>query len=73
MNNNEKEYNQLEKDLEEDNESEDVCHDSLSPAVCDCCGKRLLMDEWEEFESMCEECTWENTSGILDDNPEEEM
>lgn len=75
MNKLEEEYKKYEKELQElDSETEDKFHaehDSLSSAICDCCGKRLSVDEWEEWESMCEECMWEATSGLIDDTNEE--
>lgn len=73
MNKLEEEYNKYEKELQDlDSETEEK-FDNLSSAICDCCGKRLSIDEWEEFESLCEECMWEATSGLIDDQTEEEL
>ena len=75
MTNKEKEYTDIEATLGNLDNAEDDSYlpDSLSPAICDCCGARLSIDEWEEFESMCEECTWESTSGMIWDDTEKEL
>ena len=47
--------------------------DNLSKAYCDVCGARLTVNEYEEWESFCEECMFEETSGLIDDVVEEEL
>lgn len=71
--NKEEEYIKIEKELEELDSTEEQKFDNLSSAICDCCGARLSINEWEEFESFCEECIWESTSGLIDDTIEEEV
>ena len=75
MTNKEKEYTDIEATLGNLDNAEDDSYlpDSLSPAICSCCGNRLSVDEWEEFEDTCEECMWNETSGLIDDNTEDEL
>lgn len=70
-NNKDKEYEQLEKDLEE--LAEDILPDSISEHCCEVCGTRLYIREEEVFDMMCEECAWAQTSGLIDDNEEKEL
>lgn len=59
---------------EEDNESDDSeSYDSLNSNSCNICGRRLLNDEWEEFEDMCSDCAYDETSGIITDSPEKDL
>ena len=67
------EYNNLESSYLNMDNQEEIIYDNLSEAQCVCCGVRLTKSEWHEFEDACEECTWENTSGIIDDIPEDEV
>ena len=70
----EKEYIKIERALEElDNTEEEEVFDNLSSVDCNCCGNRLSVDEWQEFEDMCEECMFESTSGLIDYRTEEEL
>lgn len=72
--NKEKEYTNVEKDLEEIvEEYEEQEYDNLSTHNCSHCGARLTVQEWEEMEDECSECAWTNTSGIIDDNVDEEL
>ena len=41
--------------------------DNLSTHVCDSCGARLTVPEFEEYESFCEDCMYQDTSGLIDD------
>ena len=41
--------------------------DNLSSHVCDSCGARLTVPEFEEYESFCEDCMYQDTSGLIDD------
>lgn len=68
----EKEYAELEKALEWEEEHQEPI-DNLSQHSCSACGARLTKAEWEEYEDTCTQCMWEDTSGIIDDNPEEEL
>jgi len=70
-NDKEKEYEQLEKDLEE--LAEDILPDSISEHNCEECGTRLYTREEEQFSGLCEECAWNQTSGLIDDDEEEEL
>lgn len=73
MKNKEEEYINIEKDLllhnPDPNPPEVV--DNLSAFNCTSCGVRLTVNEWQEFEDTCEECMYEQTSGIIDDEGEE--
>ena len=75
MTNKDKEYLDLEKDLEFnfEEETDESRFDNLSDHNCTCCGNRLLKEEYEEFEDTCSDCMFEMTGGIIDDNPEEEL
>lgn len=60
------------EDLIEEQEVEKV-YDNVSQVNCDSCGARLTVDEWQDNESVCTDCLWEQTSGIVTDNPEDEL
>lgn len=74
MNNNndkEKEYKDLEEQLEEI--EEDILPNSISNSSCELCGARMTINEVDAFDTMCEECAWESTSGLIDDDEEKEL
>lgn len=74
MNNNndkEKEYKELEEHLEE--MEEDILPDSISSCSCELCGARMTTEEVEAFDTICEECAWDTTSGLIDDDEEREL
>lgn len=47
--------------------------DNISQQQCSQCGARLKVDEYQEFEDVCGECVYDNTSGLIDDNIEQEL
>lgn len=67
----EEEYANLEAELPEQDYPEPV--DNLSTMYCAHCGARMTRVEWEEYEDSCEECVWNDTSGLIDDDPEAEI
>lgn len=66
-----KEYRELEKQLED--KEEEILPDSISNCNCEMCGNRMTTEEVEAFETTCEECTWNDTSGLIDDEEEREL
>lgn len=55
--------------LEDEDEDINQTYDNLSLKYCAGCGARMTKDEEEEFEDRCHQCVWEETSGLIDDNP----
>jgi hypothetical protein len=53
--------------LERDEEYE--YFENYSSCYCSKCGTRMEIREWEEFEDTCEGCIWEDTQGIITDDP----
>lgn len=47
--------------------------DQLSSHCCSQCGARMTKSEYEEFEGECGECVYEDTAGLIDDDPEQEL
>lgn len=68
-----KEKEELEYIDYEDNEEDSINYDSLSTFYCGTCGKRLTLDEYEECEDTCNECLWDETSGLIDDDTEKSL
>lgn len=48
-------------------------YEGYSTHNCSICGARMTVEEFEEFEGECEACVWDDTSGLIDDNTEEEL
>lgn len=67
--NKEEEYALLELSLEE----EDQFIDSIAACSCELCGNRMTVEEKEKFETICEDCAWATTSGLIDDDEEKEI
>lgn len=66
----EKEYEELEKLLQEELNSDEVV-DSLSDRNCIQCGARLTKLEVEDFTDTCGDCIFVDTAGTIDDDGEE--
>lgn len=41
--------------------------------TCSICGRLLTVDEFEEFEDECFDCVFEQSSGLISDEPETEL
>ena len=54
-------------------QEEDILPNSISECSCEICGNRMTTEEAEKFESICEECAWNDTSGLIDDEEEKEL
>ena len=51
----------------------DTNYDNLSTHTCDTCGARLTVQEFELNEDTCEDCMWEQTSGLSEFPDDEEI
>ena len=41
--------------------------------ICETCGAEMTRDEWEEFETQCHSCVFEETNGMVDDDVYREL
>ena len=53
--------------------TEEECFIPPEEYRCACCNCFLTQKETDLYGDLCEDCAWEETGGLIDDNPEEEL
>lgn len=62
-----------EEDLDSFLDEEKEYFENLSVHSCNCCGNRLLLSEYRDYEDRCNTCMWEETSGTSIQEDEQEL